>query len=67
MQALPQGARPLCSWLLHALGRFSDHLGTMDSMVFEVAKLDEATMFVTLTVKGKVICWFQTLVWYEVP
>ena len=57
MWALPQGARPLCSWLLHALGRFSDHLGTMDSMVFEVAKLDEATMFVTLTVKGK-ICWF---------
>jgi hypothetical protein len=22
MRALPQGARPLCSWLLHALDRF---------------------------------------------
>jgi hypothetical protein len=22
MRALPQGARPLCSWLFHALGRF---------------------------------------------
>jgi hypothetical protein len=22
MRALPQGARPLCSWLLHALGCF---------------------------------------------
>jgi hypothetical protein len=40
MQALPQGACPLCSWLLHALGRFLDHIGAMDSIVFEVAELD---------------------------
>ena len=44
MQALPQGARPLCSWLLHVLGRFWDHIGAMDSMVFEVAELDGAVM-----------------------
>jgi hypothetical protein len=34
MRELSQGARPLCSWLLHALGRFWDHIGAMDSMVF---------------------------------
>jgi hypothetical protein len=44
MQALPQGARPLCPWLLHALGRFWGHIGAMDSMVFEVAELDGAVM-----------------------
>jgi hypothetical protein len=32
------------SWLLQALGRFGDHIGAMDSMVFEVAELDGATM-----------------------
>jgi hypothetical protein len=32
------------SWLLQALGRFLDHIGTMDSMVFEVAELDRTTM-----------------------
>ena len=44
MRALPQGVHPLCSWLLHALGRFGDYIGAMDSMVFEVAELDGATM-----------------------
>jgi hypothetical protein len=44
MRALPQGARPLCFWLLHALGRFRDHIGAIDSMVFEVAEFDGATM-----------------------
>jgi hypothetical protein len=39
------------SWLLQALGRFRDHIDAMDSMVFEVAELDGATMIVTLTVK----------------
>jgi hypothetical protein len=38
-------------WLLQALGRFGDHIDAMDSMVFEVAELDGATMIVTLTVK----------------
>ena len=32
------------SWLLQALGRFSDHISAMDSMVFEVAELDGVTM-----------------------
>ena len=32
------------SWLLQALGRFWDHIGAMDSMMFEVAELDGATM-----------------------
>jgi hypothetical protein len=32
------------SWLLQALGCFWDHIGAMDSMVFEVAELDEAKM-----------------------
>jgi hypothetical protein len=44
MRALPQCARPLCSWLLHALGHFSDHIGAVDFMVFEVAELDGAAM-----------------------
>jgi hypothetical protein len=44
MRALPKGARLLCSWILQALGRFWDHIGVMDSIVFEVAELDVATM-----------------------
>jgi hypothetical protein len=32
------------SWLLQALGHFWDHIGAMDSMVFEVGELDGATM-----------------------
>jgi hypothetical protein len=32
------------SWLLQALGRFWDYIGAMDSIVFEVAELDEGTM-----------------------
>jgi hypothetical protein len=32
------------SWFLQALGRFLDHIGAMDYMVFEVVELDEATM-----------------------
>jgi hypothetical protein len=40
-----------CSWLLQALGRFGDHIDAMNSIVFEVAELDEATMIVTLAVK----------------
>jgi hypothetical protein len=31
-------------WLLQALCRFWDHIDTMDSMVFEIAELDVATM-----------------------
>jgi hypothetical protein len=32
------------SLLLQALGRFWDHIGAIDYMVFEVAELDEAAM-----------------------
>jgi hypothetical protein len=32
------------SLLLQALGRFWDHIGAMDYMVFEVVELDGATM-----------------------
>jgi hypothetical protein len=32
------------SLLLQALGRFWDHIGAMDYMLFEVAELDGATM-----------------------
>jgi hypothetical protein len=32
------------SWLLQALDRFWDHIGAIDSMVFEVAELDRAIM-----------------------
>jgi hypothetical protein len=32
------------SWLLQGLYRFLDHIGAIDSMVFDVAELDEATM-----------------------
>jgi hypothetical protein len=31
-------------WLLQALGRFWDYIGTMDYMMFEVAELDGAAM-----------------------
>jgi hypothetical protein len=31
-------------WLLQALGRFWDHIGAMDSMMFDVTELDWATM-----------------------
>jgi hypothetical protein len=44
----PSTARHSC--LLQALGRFGDHIGAMDSIVFAVAELDGATMIVTLTV-----------------
>jgi hypothetical protein len=53
MQALPQCARPLCSWLLQALGCFWDHIGAMDSMVFEVAELFGATMICHINSKMK--------------
>jgi hypothetical protein len=49
----PCGARLLCSWLLQALGRFLDYIGAMDSMVFEVAKLDEATIICHTNSKRK--------------
>jgi hypothetical protein len=68
MRALPQGARPLCSWLLHALGRFWDHLDAMDSMVFEVAELDGAAMICHANSKRK--CYLLILNvsnCYEVP
>jgi hypothetical protein len=45
----PSTTRRSC--LLQALGRFGDHIGAMNSMVFEIAELDGATMIVTLTVK----------------
>jgi hypothetical protein len=32
------------SWLSLALGRFWDHIGAIDSMVFEVAESDGATI-----------------------
>jgi hypothetical protein len=32
------------SWLLQALGRFRDHIGAMDYMMFEVAELDGAAI-----------------------
>jgi hypothetical protein len=44
MQALSQDARSLCSWLFDALGRFWDHIGAMDSIVFEVVELDGTRM-----------------------
>jgi hypothetical protein len=37
-------ARHNVSWLLQALGRFWNHIGAIDYMVFEVAELDGATM-----------------------
>jgi hypothetical protein len=53
MWALPLGGRPLCSWLLHALGRFWDYIDAIDSMVFEVAELDVATLICHVNSKGK--------------
>jgi hypothetical protein len=53
MQTLPQGARPFCSWLLDALGHFWDHIGAIDSMVFEVAELDGAAMICHANSKRK--------------
>jgi hypothetical protein len=54
MRALPLvGARPLCSWLLHALGHLWDHISAMDSMVFEVAELDGAAMICHANSKRK--------------
>jgi hypothetical protein len=47
----PSTAR--CSWLLQALGRFWDHIGAMDSVVFEVAELDGATMICHVNSKIK--------------
>jgi hypothetical protein len=53
MRALLQGVRPLCSSLLHALGRFRDHIGAIDSIVFEVTELDEAAMICHANSKRK--------------
>jgi hypothetical protein len=53
MRALPQGARPLYSWCLQALGHFWDYIGVMDSMVFEVAELDGETMICQTNSKRK--------------
>jgi hypothetical protein len=47
------------SWLLQTLGRFGDHIDAMDSIMFEVAKLDGATMIVTLTVNEKLFVGFK--------
>jgi hypothetical protein len=41
------------SWLLQALGRFWDHISVMDSMVFEVAELDGATMIYQTNIKNE--------------
>jgi hypothetical protein len=68
MRALPQGACPLCSWLLHASGRFWDHIGVMDTMVFVVAELDVAAMIRHANIKRK--CYLLVLNvsnCYEVP
>jgi hypothetical protein len=54
-------------WLLQALGRFWDHIGAMDSMMFEVAELDGATMICHTNSKMK--CYLLVLNfsnWYEV-
>jgi hypothetical protein len=63
-----RGARPLCSWLLHLLGRFRDHIGALDSMVFEVAELDGAAIICHIDSKRK--CYLLVLNvsnCYEVP
>jgi hypothetical protein len=68
MRALPQGARPLCSWLLDALSRFWDHIGAMNSMVFKVAELDGATMICHANSKKKgYLLVLNISNWYEVP
>jgi hypothetical protein len=38
----PSTAR--CSWLLQTLDRFWDHIGAIDTIVFEVVELDGETM-----------------------
>jgi hypothetical protein len=68
MRALPHGARPLCFWLLHALGRFWDHIGAIDSMVFEFAELDGAAMVCHANSKRKGILLVLIVSnCYEVP
>jgi hypothetical protein len=68
MWALTQGACPLYSWLLHVLGRFWDHIGAMDSMVFEVAELDGATMICHANSKRKsYLLVLNVSNYYEVP
>jgi hypothetical protein len=41
------------SWFLQALGHFWDHIGAMNSMVFEVAELDGARMICQTNSKMK--------------
>jgi hypothetical protein len=41
------------SWLLQVLSHFWNHIGAMDSMVFEVAELDRATMICHTNSKTK--------------
>jgi hypothetical protein len=53
MRALPHGAHPMYSWLLNALGHLWDHIGVMDSMVFEVAEFDGAAMICHANSKRK--------------
>jgi hypothetical protein len=68
MRALLQDARPLCYWFLHALGRFWDYIGVMDSMVFEIAELDGTAMICHANSKRK--CYLLVLNvsnCYEVP
>jgi hypothetical protein len=67
MEALPEGARPLCYWLLHALGRFWDHNGAMDSMVFEVAELDGAAIICHANSKREDLLVLNISNCYEVP
>jgi hypothetical protein len=67
MGALPQGARPLCSWLLYALGRFWDHNGAMDSMVFDVAELDGVAMICHANSKREDLLVLNVSNCYEVP
>jgi hypothetical protein len=59
MRALPHGDRPLCSWLLDALGRFWDHIVAMESIVFEVAEFDGAAMICHVNSKKK--CYLLVL------
>jgi hypothetical protein len=67
-RALPQGVRPLGSWLLQALGRFRDHIDAMDSMVFEVAELDGAPTICHTNSKMKgYLLVFNVSNCYEVP
>jgi hypothetical protein len=55
------------SLLLQALGRFWDHIGVMDYMVFEVAELDEASMICHTNSKMKgYLLVFNVSNFYEV-